>query len=209
MTTAPRGTLVAIEGIDGTGKTTLQHSLARRWRKRGLRVLELQEPSRGSFGQRARRASHRDPWTAAMAFTEDRWRQRSRLERALRQGTVVLLDRSFYSTLAYQGSALPDAQRRVLEQLQWAATVVPDRVVLLDLPLRTSRARMERRGGPRDPTEHRAVLRRAARAYRAFARRPGWVVFDASQRADKVLAQVARRLTPWVVRRSRRPRGRA
>ncbi|MCI4353345.1 MAG: dTMP kinase [Thermoplasmata archaeon] len=209
MTPSARGALVAIEGIDGTGKTTLQHALAVHWRGRGLRVLELREPSRGPAGQRARHASRRDPWTAAMAFTEDRWRQRSRIDRALRRGTVVLLDRSFYSTLAYQGSALPVALRQVLEHLQRAVTVVPHRVVLLDVPLTTSWARMERRGGRRDPTERREVLRRAARAYRSMAREPGWIVLDARRSPDELVAQLDRRLTPWVLRRRGRSRGRA
>ncbi|MCI4348101.1 MAG: dTMP kinase [Thermoplasmata archaeon] len=209
MSRSVRGTLVAIEGLDGTGKTTLQHALARRWRGRGLRVLELQEPSRGASGQRARRSSRRDPWTAAMAFTEDRWHQRSRIDRALRLGIVVLLDRSFYSTLAYQGSALPVSLRQVLEHLQRVVTVVPDRVVLLDLPLSASRLRLERRGGPRDPTERRDVLRRAARAYRSLGRRAGWIVLDARRSPVELVAQLERRLTPWVLRRSGRSRGRA
>jgi len=208
MTVPLRGTLIAIEGIDGTGKTTLQHALAKEWRARGFRVLELREPSQGPTGRRARRASGLDPWTAAMAFTEDRRHQRSRLDRALRRGNVVVLDRSFYSTLAYQGSALPVAQRRTLERLQHDATIVPDRVILLDLPVEASQARMERRGSARDPTEHHEVLRRASRAYHQLARRFGWMVLDARRTRAELLRQVDRRLTPWVLRRSGPRRGR-
>jgi dTMP kinase len=201
--------LVAIEGIDGTGKTTLQHALARDWRARGLRVLELQEPSRGPWGKRARRAASRDAWTAALAFTEDRRHQRKRMERALRQGTVVLLDRSFYSTLAYQGSALPPGRRRALERLQLAVTIIPDRVVLLALPLGTSAARRRHRGTAREPTERKRVLQRASRAYRTMARRLGWIVLDARRTPERLLNQLSRRLTPWVLRRVRPARERA
>jgi dTMP kinase len=201
MTPSGRAPLVAIEGIDGTGKTTLQHALARRWRAEGVRVLELQEPSRGPTGRRARRASGDDPWSAAMAFTEDRRHQRRRLDRALRQGIVVLLDRSFYSTLAYQGSALPPRQRRELEKLQHRATIVPDRVVLLTLPLRLSETRRSRRGGERAPTERLEVLRRASRAYRQLAKRMGWIVLDARQVPEELVDRLDRRLTRWVLRR--------
>ena len=209
MSRPPRGPLVAIEGIDGTGKTTLQHALAKRWRALGMRVLELQEPSRGPSGRRARQASGDDPWSAAMAFTDDRRHQRSRLERALRHGFVVLLDRSFYSTLAYQGSALPPRQRRALERLQRKATIVPARVVLLTLPLRLSEARMSRRGGPRAPTERLEVLRRASRAYRQFAKRGQWIVLDAREPPEELVARLDRRLTPWVLRRWASARERA
>jgi len=206
MNTVRRGVLVAIEGIDGTGKTTLQRDLARAWRRRKLRVLEFQEPSRGPTGQQARRSSGKDPWTAALAFTEDRRRQRPRVERALRTGAVVLLDRSLYSTLAYQGSALPPTQRRELEQRQSEATTIPDRVVLLDLPLRIAERRMRGRGGARAPTEHREVLRRAARTYHRLARGPGWIVLDARKTPPELLTELDRRLTPWVLRHATRGR---
>jgi dTMP kinase len=202
MTGSRRGLLVAIEGIDGTGKTTLQHALARLWRSQGLPVVEMREPSSGPSGRRARRASERDPWTAAMAFTDDRRLQRSRVERALGRGRVILLDRSFYSTLAYQGSALPPARRRELEQAQLEATIVPDRVVLLDLPLAVARDRMERRGTAKDPTEHHEVLRRAARTYRQLARRHHWIVLDARREARTLLGETDRRLTGWARRRT-------
>jgi|SRR5579859_3378257 len=208
MSSPRRGMLIALEGIDGSGKTTLQRALARRWRARGVKVLELREPSRGPTGRRARRASGKDPWTAAMAFTDDRRQQRSRLERSLRRGTIVLLDRSFYSTLAYQGSALPAHRRAALEQLQREATLVPDRVVLLDLPIETSEDRMKLRGEAREPTEHRIVLRRASRAYRQLARRPGWIVLDARRSPRRLLAELDRRLTPWLLRQGRSARGR-
>jgi len=209
VTVPQRAPLVAIEGIDGTGKTTLQHALARQWRAQGMRVLELQEPSRGPTGQRARRTSGRDPWTAAMAFTGDRRHQRSRIVQALRRGTVVLLDRSFYSTLAYQGSALPPGRRRELERMQHEATIVPDRVVLLTLPLNLSQARMRHRGGVQDPTERHEVLRRASRVYRQLARNLGWLVLDARRTPQQLIAQLGRRLTPWVLRQTVRARARA
>lgn len=209
MKAPPRAPLVAIEGIDGTGKSTLQRALARRWRALGLRVLELQEPSRGPTGRRARRASGQDPWTAAMAFTDDRRRGRNRIERALREGTVVVLDRSFYSTLAYQGSALPSARRKELTRLQRQATVVPDRVVLLTLPLRVSEGRLRRRGGGRDPTERREILRRAARAYRQLAENSTWIVLDARLTPRELLDRLDRRLTPWVLRQRPHLRRRA
>jgi dTMP kinase len=208
MTRRHRAPLIAIEGIDGTGKTTLQRSLARKWRALGLRVLEFQEPSRGALGQRARRAAGEDPWSAAMAFTDDRRHQRNRIERALDRGLVVLQDRSFYSTLAYQGSALPASRQRELERLQREATIVPDRVVLLDVPVRISEARLYRRGKVREPTERHEALQRASRVYRRLARRRGWIVLDGRQTPEELLGKLGRRLTPWVLRQGRVGRAR-
>lgn len=208
MTGGRRAPLVAIEGIDGTGKTTLQRALADSWRSMGVRVLELQEPTRGTTGLRARRSSHEDAWTAALAFTEDRQHQRERIERALHRGTVVILDRSFYSTLAYQGSALPPRQRGQIERLQHAAARIPDRVILLDLPVALSIARVQGRGRPREPTEREAVLERARRSYRGMARRPRWIRLDGRLSTNQLLEQLHHRLTPWVTRRAVSRRGR-
>lgn len=175
-----RGWLVAIEGIDGAGKSSLQRRLARRWRARGLRVTVRREPTDRAVGRRAVEVTARDPGLAAILFTLDRARHRADLERALRGADVVLLDRSFYSTLAYQGSALDRAGRRSLLALQRAVAVAPDRVLWLDLTPAEAMARVGRRGGATAPTERQATLRRVARAYRGMARDRRWQRLDAS-----------------------------
>jgi len=198
---------VALEGIDGTGKTTLQRGLARVWRAAGHRVVTLREPSDRASGRRARAVSAGDPWTAALAFTEDRRGSRPDVEAALRRGAIVLLDRSFYSTLAYQGSALPSRRRRTeLERMQREATVAPDVVVLLDLPLTSALARLSGRGSSLEPTEARDVLRRAARTYRQLARRADWIRLDARLPATELLRAAERRLSPRLQAGRRGPR---
>ncbi len=203
------GLLIAIEGVDGTGKSTLQRGLTGLWESRGLLVSRFREPTTTRWGRAARLLSRRDPWTAALAFTRDRAHQKPRVERALARGAVVLLDRSFFSTLAYQGTELPRPERRRLEDMQEDATFRPDRVVLLDLPLSSALERIRRRGPSNDPTERRAVVRRAARAYRAMARRGEWTVVNACQTRPALVREVDRRLFPWMRRRIRVTRARA
>ncbi len=179
MTARTRGTLVALEGIDGVGKSTLLRALARALRRRGLSVGVRREPTDRRLGALAQSAAAEDSWTGAVYFTVDRHLAAPDLERALRRYDVVLQDRSFYSTLAYQGSALPRGERRRLEQLQRSATRPPDRVVLLDLAPREALRRLGARGAHRGPLERLANLRRVASAYRSLARRHDWEVLDA------------------------------
>ena len=90
-----------------------------------------------------------------------------------------------------KGVRCPAARRRELERLQSDATTLPDRVVLLDLPLRVAERRMQDRGGARAPTEHREVLRRASRAYRQLARKLGWIrVRRPDTGAEELLAEL-------------------
>ena len=144
MTARRRGMFLAIEGIDGVGKSTLLRSLASALRRRGLSVAVRREPADRRLGALAQSAAAEDPWTGAVYFTVDRHLAAPALERALREHDVVLQDRSYFSTLAYQGSALPAADRRRLAQLQRSATRSPDRVVLLDLLNKSKRPLLAR-----------------------------------------------------------------
>jgi dTMP kinase len=208
MSRQGRGTFLAIEGIDGVGKSTLLRGLARALRRRGLSVAVRREPADPRLGALAQAAAAEDPWTGAVYFTVDRHLAAPDLERALREHDMVLQDRSYFSTLAYQGSALPPADRRRLAQLQRSATRSPDRVILLDLP--TSRA-LERLGGRstrRGPLERRATLDRVARAYRSLARANHWQVLDARTPPSALVRDVLAGLPLPVPRRRRRARRR-
>ncbi len=187
-----RGLLVAIEGIDGAGKSTLVTALARRLRAHGLSVAVRHEPADRRLGRLAQAASVSDPWTGAVYFTLDRWLARSELEGALHRYRVVLTDRSYFSTLAYQGSALPPAARRRLAALQRVATVPPDRVIWIDLPPAEAVRRLRGRGTARAPLERRRTLERVAAEYRRLARGPGWVRVDGSRPRSEIVAEASR-----------------
>jgi dTMP kinase len=174
----PAGFLVAIEGIDGSGKSTLRGALARELRRRGWAVGLWREPSRPAIGRTALALAPVDPVGAAIHFTLDRLLARPRLERLLRARDLVLSDRSFYSTLAYQGSDLPPRGRRALERLQRSVARSPDLVLWVDLPVDEALRRIGIRGAPRAPVERRRTLRRVSASYRAMARSPGWVRLD-------------------------------
>jgi dTMP kinase len=205
----PRGRLVAIEGIDGSGKSTLVPALARALRRRGCSVATRREPVDRELGRLAARAAARDPWTGAVYFTLDRFIARPALVRDLARHDIVLTDRSLYSTLAYQGSALAAPARARLARLESAATIAPDTVVLLDLDPGAARRRRRRRSTAREPLDRDEVQRRVAREYRRLARRGGWIVIDASRPSRSLATELADRLTPHRTARGRPAAGRS
>lgn len=205
-----RALYVAIEGIDGAGKSTVIRRVASRLRRAGYRVVTRREPVSLALGQYAQRASVADPWTGAIFFTLDRYIARSALEEDLRSASVVLTDRSFWSTLAYQGTALSPARRRTLEDLQREATVAPDAVLLIDIDPTHALSRIGARRATRGPLERQRTLERVARAYRRFAREHHWVILDGQASLSEVIDQATRAIqTPLTARSRSRGRGRS
>ena len=203
-----RALYVAVEGVDGAGKSTFTRTLARRLRRRGLRVRVRHEPADASLGRYAQQVGPRDPWSSAVFFTLDRYLAHDGLARDLARADVVLSDRSFWSTIAYQGSAVRPGDRRRLYRMQRAATRAPDRVILLDLPADVAVQRVGGRGSSRAPFERQRTLTRVGRAYRHLARSNRWVVLDARRSTADLVAQAILRLRVTrrpVRRRPRRP----
>ncbi len=203
-----RGILVAIEGIDGVGKSTLQRQLAGRLRRDGFSVGLWREPTDPRLGRRAQKAGAASPWTAAMFFTLDRALALPRLLNLLARTQVVLSDRSFYSTLAYQGSAFAPRDRSQLVRIQRAVTRIPDRVLWLRLPPLEALRRVHGRGTTRAPLERRPTLERVARAYAELARAPGWTELDARAATDRLAHAAAQAIHPLLRRRKGTRRGR-
>jgi dTMP kinase len=145
-----RGSLIAFEGIDGCGKTTqiglLEASLAPH-----RRLLRLREPGGTEVGERIRalladaRHAEMTPRTELLLFMAARAQLvQEKIEPALRGGFVVLLDRYFYSTAAYQGGAGGLGVKAVLDMARSLRFPKPDLVLLLDLDPAEAAKRMDR-----------------------------------------------------------------
>jgi len=136
MSLLAKGLLIVFEGIDGTGKSTQLRLLAEELRKRGFPVLTTREPTNGPFGQKIRKLYlSRDTCTPAEEldlFLEDR-RQHVRevLNPALAEGQVILCDRYFLSTAAYQGANGFDVVE-IIEKNRFAPQ--PDLALLFQAP---------------------------------------------------------------------------
>ena len=133
---------IAFEGIDGCGKSTALAAVADRLAaEAGAAPLCLREPGSTALGERVRSALL-DPatgdltaWSEVCLFTACRAEMvASQIRPALTGGRDVLLDRYFYSTLAYQGHGA-GADRELTRRLQLEAVggLEPDLILLLDL----------------------------------------------------------------------------
>ena len=104
------GFLISIEGIDASGKTTQARLLAEKLASLGIDVLLSSEPTKGPIGtlikELLRGEKRPSPVIEAVLFALDRfWHVEQVVRPALEEGKIVVLDRYYHSSLAYQGSA--------------------------------------------------------------------------------------------------------
>jgi len=110
------GLLIAFEGIDGTGKTTQIRLLAEKLTARGHRVVATREPTDGKYGRKIRELFTKRHHVSAQEeldlFIADRKEHvREVIAPALAAGKIVLTDRYYFSTAAYQGAAGQDPEK--------------------------------------------------------------------------------------------------
>lgn len=143
------GKLIVFEGIDGCGKSTQLSLAAETLRSRGLEVVETREPTDGRFGRCIREMAQSTERVSAETelgwfFEDRREHMRNVVEPAIEAGRVVLSDRSYFSTVAYQGARGLDPQE-ILKASQ-AEFRRPDLVLVFDLSAEEGMARIEARG---------------------------------------------------------------
>jgi dTMP kinase len=156
------GLFIVIEGIDGTGKSTQASRLGEWFRTQGREVVVSREPTAGPWGKKVREsaASGRlSPEEELEYFLNDRRQHVEELiAPSLAAGKVVILDRYYFSTMAYQGARGFDPSE--IRRQNEAFAPVPDRLLILDLDVDSALERIGARGDTANEFEKRENLER-------------------------------------------------
>jgi dTMP kinase len=189
------GRLIALEGIDGCGKSTQARLLADR-----LGALLTFEPGATGLGATLRslllegRPATVGGRAEALLMAADRAQHVSEVVvPALSAGTWVVTDRYSASTLAYQGYGRGLDREDLDRLIRWATDgLAPDLTVLLDLPVEVAAGRRHGRSGDRFETEGDGFLMRVADGYRRLAAeaRSAWLVVDGTLPEHEVAATI-------------------
>jgi len=208
MSERGRGALIVFEGGEGSGKSTQLRLLSRDLEQRSMPHVCLREPCGTPLGTEVRRllldrASDITPRAEALLFMASRAQLVEReIMPALARGEVVLLDRFFLSTYAYQiaGHGLPEGEVRAANRFATGG-LSPDLTLLFAFPVEDGLARAARRPAAHDRMEAMGETfhRRVAAAFGTFAD-PSWqadhpecgpiVPVDAEGSEDEVMARV-------------------
>jgi dTMP kinase len=167
-----RGLLIVFEGIDGSGKSTQCRMLADLLNKKGIANISFAEPTRGKWGMKIRQllAKGRNGISADEElewFMNDRREDvEQNIEPALRAGKVVLMDRYYFSTAAYQGALGFDPQEIKADNEKFAP--VPDRVLVFHNSPEKSLERIESSREGKSAFEKRDYLIEVQKVFRSF-----------------------------------------
>ncbi|MCB2223336.1 MAG: dTMP kinase [Actinobacteria bacterium] len=187
---------LAVEGVDGAGKTTVAAAIVSALEAEGREVVAVREPGGTATGEAIRRILlHSDDsvaaWAEALLFAASRAQLAAEVVApALARGAVVVSDRTVYSSLAYQGGARGLGIGRVRDVNEAGLQGIwPDRVLLLEVDAAAGLARED--AADRISVEGVALQSRVAEAYAAMAAEDPvrFVVVDASRPIEVVVAE--------------------
>ena len=188
----PKGLFIVIEGIDGTGKSTQAKRLGEWFAAQGREVVLSREPTAGPWGKKVRESGDTgrlSPEDELQYFLNDRRQHVEELiAPSLAAGKVVILDRYYFSTMAYQGARGfdPGEIRRKNE----AFAPVPDLLLIMDLEVDIALSRIGARGDTANEFEKRENLERCREIFLSLQHENFTRVISAAGSYDEVARQV-------------------
>lgn len=201
MTNEMKGRFFVFEGIDGAGKSTLCDRISTELEKEGFKVRVTQEPTHDEIGSFIRNEGVKgiSQKAEALLFVADRAVHTERIRKWVDEGDIVLCDRYFASTVAYQSSPLNGValDKEWLISLNEPVVMDSDRTFLLDLDAETS---LKRVGGRGDTSKFETLeyLIKVRARYVELAERYGFDIIDANKDQteifDKIMLMIRERL---------------
>ena len=182
-----KGHYIVLEGIDGTGKSTISRTLISEhpdWEC----TMEPRNPEKTVSA-----AEGRSPIADVLLFAADRVEHMKDIKEFIESGRTILSDRSFYSSMAYQATAMKDSFGGIEEAISWVREVnrpfviQPDAVILLDMPAGKSLSRL----ASRDEItrfEKEEYLESVRHTYLILAQRHNFHIVDAEKPLENVIS---------------------
>ncbi|KAB1945466.1 dTMP kinase [Brevibacterium linens] len=208
------GFFIAIEGGDGSGKSTQIKRISAALADDGYHVESTREPGGTELGTKIRSvlfdSDPPSPRTEALLFAADRAHHvASLVDPSLDAGNIVITDRYIDSTIAYQSAGRSFDEKTILALSRWATQgLVPNLTIVLDIEPEVAAERMGKRGDSNYlDQENQQFHQRVRQTYlsRAHKELDRYVVLDASVDADElteqILAAIRARLPQTLVKR--------
>ena len=193
-----QGKLIVIEGIDGTGKSTQATLLAESLKKDGHEVVQSFEPTNGPWGKKLRESATTGRLTIEQEldyFLKDR---RQHVEQlilpTIARGGIVILDRYYFSNMAYQGARGIDPIS--IRQQNESFAPQPDILIILDLPVDDALKRIGVRDGETNEFEQRESLQFCRNLFLNLNNEPYAHIIPANTSIEKIHQNLTNLIKP-------------
>jgi dTMP kinase len=193
-------TFIVIDGIDGCGKSSHAKDLVKYLRAQGRDVIFLKEPTAESpagkeLAMALKKGERPSPEEELRLFIEDRkWDVENRIMPAMNEGKDIVMDRYYYSTVAYQGARGMDIGK-ITEMNEFAPR--PDLAIILDIDPETAGERISRRGNG-NYFEKLDYLREVRELFLSMKDYPEVVIIDSSGPYEETKKRVEEAVKPFI-----------
>lgn len=165
-----KGKLIVIEGIDGSGKSTCTKNLAEKLNSINIKTIYTFEPTHSHYGAKLRDgmlSEDLDAEEELLLFVKDRKEHiEYMIKPALEEGYFIILDRYFYSSIAYQGAKGIDINRII--NMHKDFIIKPDIVFIFHLPIDIALNRIISKRGIADRFENETYLKKVDKIFHSF-----------------------------------------
>ena len=199
------GKLIAIEGIDGSGKTTQSHELVRKLNEKGQKAIYTKEPTDHETGKLIRKVLSREvamsPISLQYLFSADRGIHEIEIEKLLREGNIIVTDRYFWSSVAYGTADLGGEMDFYLTAFSILSSyhrfIIPDVTFFLDIPADTAYERIKESHDHKEIYDDRGKLVKIKDSYdKLIAKfRNEFTIINANKPIDKVSEELLARVS--------------
>lgn len=194
MKRSDSGLFIVIEGIDGTGKSTQSKMLKAALADLGNTVVLDHEPTNGQYGKMLRDSAitgRLSPQQELDLFHKDRRQHVAELILPeLEKGNIVILDRYYFSTMAYQGQrGFDQAELRATNE---AFAPKPDILFILDLPVKVALERIGVRGDTANEFEQSDALQYCRDTFLSVSTEPYAHVISSELSIEQIHAEMLR-----------------
>ncbi len=190
--------LIAIEGIDGSGKSTIADYLKEELEKEGFRVVVFKEPTNSIYGQKIRQSFNNrlDAHKELELFLLDRKHDvEKNILPALKKGYIIVMDRYYYSTIAYQGARGIDIDK--IKKMNEKIAPKPDLVIILDVKPEIGIRRIKERGDKPNKFEDLEYLEKVRKIFLEL-KDDNIVIVDANKNIEFVKNEVLRAIKKFL-----------
>ena len=166
-----KGKLIVIEGIDGSGKSTCAKNLTEKLNSINIKTIYTFEPTHSHYGAKLRDgmlSEDLDAEEELLLFVKDRKEHiEYMIKPALEEGYFIILDRYFYSSIAYQGAKGIDINRII--NMHKDFIIKPDIVFIFHLPIDIALNRIISKRGIADRFENETYLKKVDKIFHSFS----------------------------------------